>query len=125
MNELELLTLIADGETLALEFKGESKKQLSDRELVLVCVCMTNTTAGSLLIGVEKDGTISGAKPRHGTYTDPSKLSALIRNSTMPPIDVVVIGTPHLQRFNIGGASTQVSKHYKPYRRHLPAAHHG
>lgn len=90
MNELELLALIADGETLALEFKGESRKALSDRDLTMVCVCMANTTAGSLLIGVEKDGTITGAKPRHGTTTDPAKLSALVRNSTMPPLDVVV-----------------------------------
>lgn len=91
MNELELLTIIAAGESLALEFKGEARKPLSDRDLVLVCVCMANTTAGSLLIGVEKDGRITGAKSRHGATTDPAKLSALVRNSTMPPLDVEVV----------------------------------
>lgn len=91
MNELELMALIAGGESLTLEFKGEERKPLGDRELVLVCVCMANTSGGTLLMGVEKDGRISGAKPRHGSHTEPDKLRALVRNMTMPPLEVEVL----------------------------------
>lgn len=90
MSEVELRALIAGGESLTVEFKGEEKKSLGDRELALVCVCLANTAGGTLLIGVEKDGRITGAKPRHGDRTDPDKLRALVRNMTMPALEVVV-----------------------------------
>jgi ATP-dependent DNA helicase RecG len=40
-----------------------------------------------LLIGVEDDGSITGAKPRHGKTTDPLKLQSAIFNNTVPNIN--------------------------------------
>lgn len=91
MNELELMALITGGEMLTVEFKGEGRKPLGDRELALVCVCLANGAGGTLLVGVEKDGSITGAKPRHGDRTDPDKLRALVRNMTMPALEVEVV----------------------------------
>jgi hypothetical protein len=63
---------IAGGETYEGEFKGEQREQLNDRDLVEAVVCLANGTGGVLLVGVEDDGTISGARPRHEAgRTDP------------------------------------------------------
>ncbi|XVU24875.1 ATP-binding protein [Actinoplanes sp. CA-054009] len=44
-----------------------------------------------LLIGVEDDGTITGARPRHEAgRTDPLRLQAFVANSTQPPLSVTV-----------------------------------
>jgi len=79
--------LIAAGETLAVEFKGEEKAPLNDRELVETVVCLANRTGaepGYLLVGVEDDGRITGARPRHGATTDPDRVAALIAGPTPP-----------------------------------------
>jgi len=63
-----LRNLIAGGETLDVEFKGEEKAPLSDRDLVEAVVCLTNRPSSEpawLLIGVEDDGRITGVRPRH------------------------------------------------------------
>ncbi len=61
--------LIALGEALTVEFKGEERRQLSDNELVETVVCLANRPTqemGYILIGVEDDGRVTGARPRHG-----------------------------------------------------------
>ena len=56
--------LIAGGETLAVEFKGEEEEQLSDRDLVETVVCLAST-GGS---GGERRRTCAGSPPtRSGT----------------------------------------------------------
>jgi len=92
--QLEQLT--AAGESLTLEFKGESRGALSDREIYEVVVCFANSDGGILLIGVEDDGTITGARPRHGSSTDPTRLQSAIFNNTSPSINtrVSVLSTP-------------------------------
>lgn len=85
-----LQALIAGHETLTLEFKGEQRRQLNDRDLVEAVVCLANAEGGLLLVGVEDDGTITGARPRHGETTEPARLQALIRSRTMPGIEVSV-----------------------------------
>ncbi|MCP9621056.1 AAA family ATPase [Nocardia otitidiscaviarum] len=79
-----LRDLIARGETLTTEFKRGAAGKFNDTDLVETCVCMANGDGGFLLIGVEDDGSISGAAPRHGTVTDPSRIDALIASRTVP-----------------------------------------
>jgi ATP-dependent DNA helicase RecG len=43
-----------------------------------------------LLVGVEDDGTVSGARPRHEAgRTDPLRVQALIANMTQPALSAV------------------------------------
>lgn len=93
MNEGTLRRLIAGGETLSVEFKGEERSPLNDRDLVETVVCLANQvggTAAHLLIGVEDDGRVTGAHPRHGSTTDANRLVALIAGRTRPAITVQV-----------------------------------
>ena len=74
--------LIAEGESLELEFKSE----VNDSELIEVVVCLANGDGGTLLIGVNDKGVITGAQPRHGKTTEPRRVEALIFNSTRPSV---------------------------------------
>jgi ATP-dependent DNA helicase RecG len=85
--------LIADGETLDVEFKGEERQPLSDSDLVDAVVCLANRPGnrpGWMFVGVEDDGRITGARPRHADRTDPLRLQALISNRTRPSLSVRV-----------------------------------
>jgi len=73
MTVKQLRRLVAGGESLDVEFKGEKRSSLNDRELVEAVVCLANRTGvepGWVLVGVEDDGVITGARPRHGESTD-------------------------------------------------------
>ena len=88
-----LRVLIGRGETLTVEFKGEERSPLNDRDLVEAVVCLANqsgTEPARLLIGVEDDGRLTGARPRHGGTTDTNRVAALIANRTRPSINVQV-----------------------------------
>ena len=107
-------TLIEAGETLAVEFKGEEAASFTDRELVEAVVSLANRSndgPGWLLIGVEDDGRVSGARPRHESgKTDPLRVQALIGNRTRPSLsaraevvslngrEVLVIQVPALRQ---------------------------
>ncbi|PKN24017.1 MAG: AAA family ATPase [Deltaproteobacteria bacterium HGW-Deltaproteobacteria-22] len=94
MTPERLQSMIESGETLNVEFKGENHGRLSDIRLVEAVVCLANRSgkeSGWLFIGVEDDGKVTGALPRHGSDTDPAKLSALIAARTRPSLDVRVI----------------------------------
>lgn len=85
----ELGRLIAEGETLAVEFKSEERQPLSDGELVEAAVCLANRPDGEtgwLLVGVEDDGRITGARHRHGDRTDAHRVEALLANRTRPSL---------------------------------------
>lgn len=90
MTPERLKELTAAGETLDVEFKGEERKPLSDDELIEAVVCLANrssTNPAWLLIGVEDDGRVTGACPRHESgRTDPARLCALIANRTRPSL---------------------------------------
>ncbi|RCK72531.1 MAG: ATP-dependent DNA helicase [Anaerolineae bacterium] len=93
MNTERLLALIGGGETLSVEFKSEARFPLNDRDLVEAVVCLANRSDGRegwLLIGVEDDGRVTGARPRHGERTDPDRLAALIASRTQPSLSVRV-----------------------------------
>ena len=71
-------------ETLEIEFKSDVKCY-SDRELIEEIVGMTNTVGGTLYLGVEDDGSITGVHKKH---KDAIGVTALIANNTVPPIVV-------------------------------------
>lgn len=84
-----LARLIESGETLDVEFKGEEKRRLPDSSIVETVVCLANrvgSSPGRLLVGIEDDGRITGARPRHGEVTVPQRLAALVANRTVPPV---------------------------------------
>jgi ATP-dependent DNA helicase RecG len=98
MTPKRLKVLIADGESLAVEFKGEGHTSLSDRELIEAAVCLANRPTeepGWLLVGVEDDGRITGAHPRHEAgQTDTRRVQALIANRTRPSLSVIAEVVP-------------------------------
>jgi len=97
MSPDRLRQIIQQGETLDVEFKGEGQRHLSDDEIVQAVVCMANRASeqsGWVLIGVEDDGRLTGARPRHGATTDPLRLQALIANRTRPSLSVQVHVVP-------------------------------
>ena len=71
-------------ESLEIEFKSDIKCY-PDHDLVEEIVGMTNTIGGVLFLGVEDDGTITGVHKKH---KDAIGVTALIANSTVPPIAV-------------------------------------
>lgn len=86
-----ILDLIRVGENIDIEFKSDRKK-LSDNDIVEAVVCLSNrpgNSSGWLLIGVEDDGTVTGAQARHENgKTDPLRIQALISSRTRPAINV-------------------------------------
>jgi len=90
MTPEDVKQLIQAGESLDVEFKGEERKPLSDDDLVESVVCLANRTSQGpawLLVGVEDDGRVTGARPRHEAgRTDAPRLTALIANRTRPSL---------------------------------------
>ena len=96
MDTSTLKNHIAGGESLSLEFKGERRGAVNDRDLVEAVICLANAEGGLILVGVEDNGEVTGARPRHGSCTEPTRLQALIRSRTVPGIEVSVevVATP-------------------------------
>jgi ATP-dependent DNA helicase RecG len=78
--------MIPAGESLHIEFKSD-RNRLPDRDLLAAVVCLANTDGGTIFLGVEKDGTVTGL---HLAHADLSGLPALIANRTVPPVSVRV-----------------------------------
>ena len=83
---MDTRALIAAGESLGVEFKSD----VNDTDLTRAVACLANGQGGVLLLGVRDDGTVVGARPRHGDVTDPHRVAALIQNTTEPPLAVAV-----------------------------------
>lgn len=77
---------MAAGESQTVEFKSH----VNDRELVKAVACLANGGGGTLLLGVNDDGTVVGAQPRHGASTDPHRVAAYVQNATEPALAVAV-----------------------------------
>ena len=71
-------------ESLDIEFKSDLKCY-PDHDLIEEIVGMTNTAGGILFLGVEDNGDITGVHKKH---KDEIGVTALIANSTVPPISV-------------------------------------
>ncbi len=101
MTPESLKKLIATGETLNIEFKGEERQSLSDDDLVEAVVCLANRSSREPawpLIGVEDDGRVTGSRPRHEAgRTDPQRLTALIASRTRPSL------TPRISVVSLDG----------------------
>lgn len=83
---MDTRAIIAAGEHLTAEFKSD----INDRDLAKAVACLANGEGGVLLVGVEDDGTVIGARPRHGAVTDPHRVAAYIQASTEPALAVDV-----------------------------------
>jgi len=83
----KLTTLLAHGVSIELEFKSERQRKIADKEIYEEVVAMANTSGGILLVGVEDDGTVTGAQPRHGQATDRFRFQSAIFNNTVPSIN--------------------------------------
>lgn len=78
---------IPDAESLTIEFKSDVER-LNDDELVETVVCLANAEGGTLFIGVENDGVVTGlhaSRPR-----EISGLAAMVANRTAPSCQVRV-----------------------------------
>jgi len=94
MDVERLQELISASEGLEREFKSD-RRQISDNEVYEEIVALANTHGGVLLIGVEDDGTVTGAHQRHGNTTDPVRLQSAIFNNTVPNINTRVSVVEH------------------------------
>ncbi|KAA1380316.1 RNA-binding domain-containing protein [Aeromicrobium fastidiosum] len=100
--------LAGAGESLSVEFK-RGRPAPNDRTLIEAAVCMANGPGGSILVGVDDDGTVTGTPPRHGAATNPTLVEALILNRTNPSLvcavtvetvpegEVIIIDVPPAQ----------------------------
>lgn len=72
-------------ETLQIEFKSDTKERngLPDHELIDTVVGMANSKGGSIFLGIEDDGKVTGAMGKH---LDETGVCALIANSTVPSV---------------------------------------
>lgn len=94
INSDRLRDLLAMGESLEREFKSDRRK-ISDKEIYEEVVSLANSHGGVLLIGVEDNGSVTGARHRHETLTDPIKLQSAIFNNTVPSINTRVSVVHH------------------------------
>ncbi|MGH9163770.1 MAG: ATP-binding protein [Vicinamibacteraceae bacterium] len=115
MTPEDVRALIAGGERLDVEFKGEESRALSDADVVDAVMCLANRSSngvGHLLVGVEDDGRITGSRPRHGDRTDPLRLQALIAHRTRPSlttrVEVVLLDSRELTVVEVPSARLPV-----------------
>src|SRR5699024_5563317 len=63
---------------------------------------------GTLFIGVDDDGSVIGARHRHGDRTNPHSVAAMIQNRTEPPlathVQVEIVGGRNVIRIDVDGA---------------------
>ena len=76
--------IIPKNESLTVEFKSDLKKY-PDSDIFDAVVAFANTEGGSLFLGVEDDGEITGV---HESHKNPITLSAYIANNTVPPVSI-------------------------------------
>jgi ATP-dependent DNA helicase RecG len=95
INLARLKQFLAAGEALDREFKSDKRREFPDRDIFEEIVALANTKGGTLLIGVEDDGTVTGARSRHDDSTNPLRLQSAIFNNTVPSINTRVSVVPH------------------------------
>jgi ATP-dependent DNA helicase RecG len=86
VTDQKLENIFRTGETLQDEFKSD-RDPLPDRDMVSAVVALANTEGGTIYLGVEDDGTVTGVHKQHKNIQG---LSSLIANKTNPPIPVRV-----------------------------------
>jgi ATP-dependent DNA helicase RecG len=74
-------------ETLTVEFKADRKEPLKDRDLALAAIFLANAQGGTLYLGIEDDGSVTGLHPGRDRRKN---LAAVIAEFTTPPLGVSV-----------------------------------
>lgn len=91
MHADEMRRLIAQGEGLTTAFaRRVSAAYINERAVIELMACMANGAGGTLLIGVDANGAISGCHPFHGDRTDPAALAMAVRRNTSPALSADV-----------------------------------
>ncbi|NEG54859.1 RNA-binding domain-containing protein [Bifidobacterium platyrrhinorum] len=72
-------------ESLHVEFKSERSGPIDDSTIINNVVAFANTRGGTLYLGVEDDGRVTGVSPQHRNI---SQLAAFVFNNTVPPTPV-------------------------------------
>ena len=72
-------------ETLQIEFKSD-RDALNDDDLIEALICLANAQGGTLYLGVENDGAVTGLHASRPA--DISGLAALVANRTAPSLQV-------------------------------------
>lgn len=86
--------LLAAGEGLSVVFaRRVSAAYINERRVIETMACLANAEGGTLLVGVDRDGTVSGCHPFHGDRTDPALLASAVYRHTSPglPVEVAVV----------------------------------
>lgn len=100
MTSDQIRTLLASGENLTVEFKSDREK-LSPSEIYKNVVCLANAEGGTLLIGVENNGQVTGLHAsRQKEPMDPFFLQAAVFNNTVPAINTR-IGVHHFDEGSV------------------------
>jgi ATP-dependent DNA helicase RecG len=81
-------------ETLTVEFKSD-RDVLNDDAIVEALICLANAQGGTLYLGIENDGTVTGLHSTRPANVD--GLAALVANRTSPSLQVQVELTLHHQ----------------------------
>lgn len=119
MDAEQVRALSANGETTSIEYK--SGRRLNDNLIVEAAACMANGPGGTILLGVEDDGRITGVAPRHGDRTNPDLIRALILNKTQPPlmttVTVLAVDDVDVVAVEVPAADTPVGTTGGVYRR--------
>lgn len=71
-------------ETLTVEFRSDPKSGLKDQVVVDAAVGFANAEGGTLFIGLNNDGSVSGVRTLR--WRDPELAAARIASRTVPPI---------------------------------------
>ena len=91
MDVRDVEKLAKSGESLTVEFKRRrDKSEFSAREAVRMAVCLANGSGGTILVGVDDDGAITGAIDLFEDGSPNYHLENFLRAHTTPPIDVHV-----------------------------------
>ncbi|MGV0375276.1 RNA-binding domain-containing protein [Corynebacterium hadale] len=99
MRAEEMADQIALGQGMTRAFaRRKSAAFINERRVIETMASMANAEGGTLFIGVDSDGSISGCYPFHGDRTDPAQLAMAVRRYTNPPLEVDVSAA------RIGGA---------------------
>lgn len=86
--------LIPQRETLEVEFKSD-RGPLNDDDLIEALICLANAQGGTLYLGVENDGAVTGL--HSSRPADISGLAALVANRTAPSLQVHAENLLHQQ----------------------------
>lgn len=78
---------IPERETLEVEFKSD-RDPLNDDDLVEALICLANAQGGTLYLGVENDGSVTGLHPSRPQQV--IGLAAMVANRTAPCLSVHV-----------------------------------